>query len=98
MGKVFVASICCHGVLGGALKFDDNKLVFRTNKLTVPSELRRLEMSYNSIDKVTYGWKFCFPIVNIETPDNAYKFLVFNYKGFINEMGSYIPGYRISKS
>lgn len=85
MNKYFIASLCKNGILGGAILADDEAITYKTNKLTVPVELRNLRMRYRDIKSTEAGWLFVFPIVSVEMKNGAvHKFVIFGRKGFIN--------------
>lgn len=85
MKKYFIASLCKNGILGGAILADDEAITFKTNKLTVPVELRNLKMRYQDIKGTEAGWLFVFPTVSVEMKNGAvHKFVIFDRKGFIN--------------
>lgn len=85
MKKYFIASLCKKGILGGAIIADDEAITFKTNKLTVPMELRNLKMRYQDIKETEAGWLFVFPTVSVEMKNGAvHKFVIFDRKGFIN--------------
>ena len=85
MNKYFIASLCKNGILGGAIVADDEAITYKTNKLTVPVELRNIKMRYRDIKNTEAGWLFVFPTVSVEMKDGAvHKFVIFGRKGFID--------------
>jgi len=90
MNKYFIASLCKNGILGGAIVADDEAITYKTNKLTVPVELRNIKMKYRDIKNTEPGWLFVFPTVSVEMKNGAvHKFVIFGRKrfmDFINEM------------
>ena len=85
MNKYFIASLCKNGIIGGAIVADDEAITYKTNKLTVPVELRNLKMRYQDIKRTEAGWLFVFPTVSVEMKNGVvHKFVIFDRKGFIN--------------
>ena len=85
MNKYFIASLCKNGILGGAIVADDEAITYKTNKLTVPVELRNIKMRYRDIKNTEAGWLFVFPTVSVEMKNGAvHKFVIFGRKGFID--------------
>jgi len=85
MNKYFIASLCKNGILGGAILADDEAITYKTNKLTVPVELRNIKMRYRDIKNTEAGWLFVFPTVSVEMKNGAvHKFVIFGRKGFID--------------
>ena len=80
MQNMFICSLCCNGMLGGALYVSDGALTFRTNKLTVDAKYRNLELSRDQITAIT--WKGILASVQMENGD-VYKFLIFNKNRFL---------------
>ena len=84
MKKYFTASIIKHGIIGGGIVLDDEKLTFKTGKLTVPTEIKNLEINYADILAVTNNFKIMMPTVTIKLKDlREYSFIIFNKKGFL---------------
>lgn len=85
MNRYFIASLCKNGILGGAIVADDEAITYKTNKLTVPVELRNIKMRYRDIKNTEAGWLFVFPTVSVEMKNGAvHKFVIFGRKGFID--------------
>lgn len=85
MNRYFIASLCKNGILGGAILADDEAITYKTNKLTVPVELRNIKMRYRDIKNTEAGWLFIFPTVSVEMKNGAvHKFVIFGRKGFID--------------
>ena len=79
MKKYYIASICREGILGGGIVADDEKITFKTGKLTVSPKLRNLEMKYRNIQSYSKKWVFCFPVFSIAMNDGEiYKFIIFS--------------------
>ena len=84
MKKYFIVSLCRNGLLGGGIVVDENKITYKTGKLTIPDKLRNLEMSYADMDGFTVGRLLFLPTVTINMKDSEnYKFVVFTRKKFI---------------
>ena len=65
MKKMFVASLCKNGILGGALYVDFASVTYRTGKLTVPDRLRNLVMPFSEIDSVSDSRMLGLPTITI---------------------------------
>ena len=91
MKRCFIVSLCKNGILGGAIRADDEKISYSTGKLTVPKEYKHIEMKYSEIEGIEKGWMLLFPTVLIKMNDGReFKFIVFNRSRFIrtlSEMG-----------
>lgn len=73
---VYQVSLCRNGVLGGLLYVKQGELVYCTNKLTVPAEIRRLHMPYEDIASIE---KAAYHTVTITMKNgDSYRFLVFS--------------------
>ena len=87
MKDIYIASFCHNGILGGALYFDDEKVTYRTNKLSVAPEYRNLEMPFENMVDVKTGWLLVFPTVSLSFKSGTiYKFIVFSRKSFIDRL------------
>lgn len=85
MKKYFIASLCKNGIIGGTIIADDEAITYKTNKLTVPVEVRKLKMRYCDIKGTEAGWLFVFPTVSVEMKNGAvHKFVIFRRKRFID--------------
>ena len=85
MKKYFIASLCKNGIIGGAIIADEESITYKTNKLTVPVEVRKLKMRYCDIKGTEAGWLFVFPTVSVEMKNGAvHKFVIFRRKRFID--------------
>ncbi len=84
MKECFIASICVHGVQGGAAYLVDNGFWFRCQKTTIEAEHKSLQIPYEKIKSVTAGKRVLFiPTTVIETSDGkTFCFLIFNRKKF----------------
>ena len=65
MKKAFVCSLCHSGILGGMLYLDKEKLVYRTNKLTVDQKYRNLVMPLKNIKEISWQW-IILPIATVK--------------------------------
>ncbi len=84
MKKYFIVSLCKNGILGGGISATDDSITYKTGKLTIPDELKRIEMKYKEIRSFKSSNNFLFPTVSIEMHSGKeYKFLVFAKKNFI---------------
>ncbi len=82
MNKSFVCSLCHNGILGGALYLNENAVTYRTNKLTVDKEYRKLVLSLDEIENLTWKW-IVFPVATFRMKSGAeYKFIIFNKRRF----------------
>ena len=91
MRKYFIASIIKHGILGGSIILDDAKMTFKTSKLTVPVELKNLEIHYDSILEITNSFKIMLPTVTVKLKDGCeYSFIIFNKAEFIKAINQRI--------
>ncbi len=84
MKRYFIVSLCRNGILGGGMVVDDDKVTYKTGKITVPNKFRNLEMRYEDITGISTGWLLLLPTVTIKMKDSeAYKFVVFARTKFI---------------
>ena len=84
----FVASVFCpYGILGGWIEVEEDKFVYRTTKLMMPSEYKVIEMKYMDIENMESKWWLIFPTVKLTLKDGReYKFSVFSRRRFINRI------------
>ena len=84
MKKVYVASICKNGILGGGLYIDKEKITYRTGKITVPARLRNLELYLNDIKSMEKARVLGFPAVIIRMKNGEnWKFIIFARQHFL---------------
>ena len=84
MRKAFSCSLCHNGVLGGALYFENDSLIYRTNKLTVDKRYRNLVIPIKNIKSISWTWAL-FPIATISmTSGEEYKIIIYNKARFVN--------------
>lgn len=86
MKKTFMCSLCCNGILGGALHIDENSITFKTTKLTVAEKYRNLVLLRKNIEKIT--WKtVILPVATIHINNgDKYSFIIYNKEGFIKSV------------
>jgi len=85
--KTYVASLCKNGLLGGGLFLDDERVTYRTGKMTVPPEIRDLALPFCRIRAVEKSRALFLPTVTIEMQDGAvWKFLVFGRGSFLSNL------------
>ena len=78
MQKLFIVSLIKNGLLGGYIVADDDSIIFRTGKVTVPQKYRNLKLEYKEIREASIGRLFLLPTVSITLySGEAYKFAVF---------------------
>ena len=83
--NTFMVSLCKNGILGGAMIVEEDAIVYRTGKLTIPEKYRNLKMKYQDIVSLTEGSFLFFPTVSVKMKDGVeYKFIVFSRKRFLN--------------
>lgn len=85
MKACFIASICVHGVQGGAVYLADDGFLFRCQKATLEAEYKNVRILYENIKSVSAGKRVLFiPTTVMETRDGRkYRFLIFNRKRFM---------------
>ncbi len=81
---VYHVSLCKNGILGGLLYLKDEEMVYCTNKLTVPENIRRLHMPYREILEITRA-PYHTAVVSMKNGE-TYRFLVFGRKGFLQKI------------
>ena len=91
----YAASLCWHGLLGGGLILDDERVAYRTGKLTVPPEIRNLALPFCRIKSVEKSKALFLPTVTLRMKDgNEWKFLVFGRNGFLTKLEAAMTAYR----
>ena len=94
MEKTYAASLCRNGLLGGGLFLDDERVTYRTGKLTVPSEIRNLALPFCRIKAVEKSKALFLPTVTIEMEDGReWKFLVFGRGSFLANLKTAMDEY-----
>lgn len=94
MEKTYAASLCKNGLLGGGLFLDDERVTYRTGKLTVPPEIRNLALPFCRIKSVEKSKALFLPTVTIRMKDGPeWKFLVFGRNGFLTNLKTAMDAY-----
>lgn len=94
MEKTYVASLCKNGLLGGGLFLDDERITYRTGKMTVPPEVRNLQLPYCRIKGVEKSTALFLPAVTIKMEDGReWKFVVFGRGSFLNNLKTAMDAY-----
>jgi hypothetical protein len=85
MKKVFSASLCYRGAHGGGLLLTDELVAFRTNKLQLPAEMKRIQIPLQDIDTIVKCRSLgIFPAIVIQTKSGLpYKFIIFSRERFL---------------
>lgn len=80
----FAASICVHGLQGGAVYLLDDGFLFRCQKASIEVQYQKLHLSYTDIKSISKGKRVLFvPTTVIETKSGrTYRFLIFRRKKF----------------
>ncbi|MBO4819238.1 MAG: hypothetical protein J5528_03770 [Firmicutes bacterium] len=88
--KIYAASFCRNGILGGSLSVEDEGVRYRTGKVTVPAQFRNLLMRYEDIAEVVPDSLGILPTVSLKMRDGeSYRFLVFGRKSFCEDVNSH---------
>ena len=94
MEKTYIASLCKNGILGGGLFLDDERVTYRTGKMTVPPEIRNLQLPFCRIKGVGKSRALFLPTVTIEMQDGReWKFLVFGRSSFLTHLETAMAAY-----
>lgn len=66
----------------------DDFFLFRTQKITIPQEVKNLKIVYNEITSIESKRRLLlFPVIDIVLKNQkTYKFIVFNQKYFMNHI------------
>lgn len=84
MKRDFSASVIYNGVHGGRFFIEDDKIVYESQKLVLPDNLKHLEIPFDEIRNIKSSQSLIlFPKVSIRAK-RTYKFIVPNRKGFLN--------------
>ncbi len=82
--NIYHASLCMHGVRGGLLHVNDEEMLFCTNSLSLPDNLRRLRLPYGDIQRVE---RAPFHTVKVFLRDGkSYRLLVFSRKKLLQHL------------
>jgi hypothetical protein len=90
--NTFWVSLCYKGAHGGGLYLQDNMLFFKTDKLTLPDNMKSIGIQYEDINKVFFcAALVVFPAIAFTLKDGSvYKFIVFNRKKVLRHIKSKI--------
>lgn len=84
MKNVFTVSLCKNGLIGGYIVMEEEAMIYRTGKLTIPQKYRNLVMKYRDIKSLTKGKMLFLTTISVQMKNmEEYKFLVFNEKRFL---------------
>ena len=91
MKRVYAASLCKNGLLGGSLYVDDEKIAFRTGKLTVPPRFRNLELHFKNVVGIRKEYILILPVTAISMKNGEeWKFFVLRRNDFVRMAESLI--------
>lgn len=91
MKRVYAASLCKNGLLGGGLYIDDEKITFRTGKITVPPQLRNLELTLKNMTGIRKEYILILPVTAISMKNGEeWKFFVLRRNDFVRMAESLI--------
>lgn len=94
MKKTYIASLCKKGLLGGGLFLDDERVTYRTGKMSVPPEIRNLALPFCRIRAVEKSKALFLPTVTIAMQDGReWKFLVFCRRSFLDNLKAAMDAY-----
>ena len=94
MEKTYIASLCKNGLLGGGLFLDDERITYRTGKMTVPPEIRNLQLPYCRIKDVEKSRALFLPTVTVKMQNGQeWKFLVFGRESFLTSLKTAMDAY-----
>ena len=91
MKRVYAASLCKNGLLGGSLYVDDGKIAFRTGKLTFPPRIRNLELHFKNVVGIRKEYILILPVTAISMKNGEeWKFFVLRRNDFVRMAESLI--------
>lgn len=91
MKRVYAASLCKNGLLGGSLYVDDEKIAFRTGKLTVPPRIRNLELHFKNVVGIRKEYILILPVTALSMKNGEeWKFFVLRRNDFVRMAESLI--------
>lgn len=94
MEKIYAASLCKNGLLGGGLFLEGERVAYRTGKLSVPPEIRNLQLPFCRIKNVRKSKALFLPAVTIEMEDGRdWKFVVFGRGSFLTSLKTAMDAY-----
>ena len=84
MKNTFMVSLCKNGLLGGYIVMEEDAMIYRTGKVTIPQKYRNLVMKYSDIRSLTKEKMLFLTTISVKMKSmEEYKFLVFNEKRFL---------------
>lgn len=87
MKNTFSVSLYKNGLLGGWIIMDEESMVYKTGKVTIPEKYRNLVMEYKDLLSVDEDNMLFLPMVTVKMKnEEVYKFLVFNRKKFLETL------------
>ncbi len=88
--RAFCCSLCYEGLRGGAIAVTDKGVVYRNDSLTIPERFKKLTVPFENIERAEKSPAAFFPAVTlILKNDERIKFVIFNRKGFLNELSKH---------
>lgn len=88
MKKAFRASLCYHGLRGGAVYIENGAVVYKNQTATMPEAYKNIVMPMQEITAVEKGRKVFFPTVTLRLAGGtSYCFVVFARKRFLETLG-----------
>ena len=89
MEKAFRASLCYHGLRGGAVYIENGAVVYKNQTATMPEAYKNIVMPVQEITAVEKGRKLIFPTVTLRLAGGAsYCFVVFARERFLAMLGT----------
>ena len=88
MKKIFAVShICKAGIVGGFMYVTPERLIYQNGKVSIPKELRNIEIPTSEISAAEKG-KFLFlPTVTFKMRDGGeFKYIIYSCKKFFNTL------------
>ncbi|MDE5577765.1 MAG: hypothetical protein K2J11_10295 [Oscillospiraceae bacterium] len=88
MKKTFAVSHMCRiGIVGGFIYVTPERLCYRTGKISIPKELRNIEIPFSDVVSAERG-KFLFlPTVSFKMKDGVeFKYIIYSVKKFFGTM------------
>lgn len=96
MKNVYWASLCYEGAHGGGLYLMDDHLLFRTNKLQLPDNMKTIRVPFADMSQIGKGRTlYIFPAIFITLRSGArLKFIVFKRTGLFKVLSTAAAKYR----
>lgn len=88
MKKIFAVShICKAGIVGGFMYVTPERLIYQNGKVSIPKELRNIEIPTSEISTAEKG-KFLFlPTVTFKMRNGGeFKYIIYSCKKFFNTL------------